>query len=69
MWHRNQRRNALNVQAGLHTYPCLSSPEAGPEAKAHILLLIKEYDSQEVGVGRRGVLRDMLSLSSARSWA
>ena len=55
MWHRNQRRNALNVQAGLHTHPCLSSPEAGPEAKAHILLLIKEYDSQEVGVGRRGV--------------
>lgn len=55
MWHRNQSGNTLKIQAGLHTYPCLSSPEAGPEAKAHILLIIKEYDPQEVGVGRRGV--------------
>lgn len=44
----------MKIKAGLHTCPCLSSPEAEPEAKAHILLLIKEYDPREAGVrGKR----------------
>lgn len=32
----------------------LSSPEAEPEAKAYVLLLIKEYNPREVGVRREG---------------
>lgn len=38
----------------MHTCSSLSFPEAEPEAKVYVLLLIKEYSPGEVGVRGKG---------------
>lgn len=44
----------MKIKAGLHTCSSLSFPEAEPEAKVYVLLLIKEYSPREVGVRGKG---------------
>lgn len=44
----------MKIKTGFHACPSLSSPEAEPEAKAYVLLLIKEYNPREVGARGRG---------------
>lgn len=48
----------MKIKAGLHSCPSLSSPEAEPEAKAYVLLLIREYNPREVGVRGRGLRQE-----------
>lgn len=44
--------NSLKIKTGLHTLPNPSFPEARPEAKASMLLLIKDYNSRKVRARR-----------------
>lgn len=48
------KKQYFENQGGFAHMSQLSSPEAEPEAKAYVLLLIKEYNPREVGVRREG---------------